>query len=126
MRHLTPGDVSAKLERIQKAPRGRKWRKRARDHLLRDAGADPARRSKLITMRDGGKVCTKKRFSCIEQANLALWGIHRSPNIHRKEDRAYFCRNCNAYHLTSQEQQSHERDTEEAHSTQEDPGHQED
>jgi len=101
MRRLTPGDVSAKLERITKSPRGRRWRKRARAHLLVDVAADPASTAKLITLKDGKTVCTKRRFSTREDAELAMDCIKRSPNRHRHEERSYFCRQCGSYHLTS-------------------------
>src|SRR5690554_2589103 len=117
MRRLTPGDINAKLKRIERSSRSRKWKRAAKAHLLADVKGWVPKNGHIIELPDGGKACTKRRFSTFGAAASALAATLASPNENRHERRVYLCRDCHAFHLTSMENRHHDR----YHWTQEDP-----
>lgn len=117
MRRLTPGDINAKLKRIERSSRSRKWKRAAKAHLLADVKGWMPQNGHIIELPDGKKVCTKRRFSTFGAAASALADTMASPNGSRRERRVYPCRDCHAFHLTSMEHHHHDR----YHWTEEDP-----
>ena len=104
MRQLTAGDLSAKLARIEESGRSSKWRRRARRHLLADAGAElEGKKSKPTGYRleGGGFLCVKRRYPTELAALKVLVSVNRSPSLQRNENRYYLCPHCNGWHLTS-------------------------
>lgn len=90
------GDVESRLARIAQSKRSSRWKKRARQHLLRDAGAIEET-AQSITLPNG-HVCLKvgyKTFSTAFQALIAASGLGR------EEKRCYPCTLCGRWHLTS-------------------------
>lgn len=113
MRKLSPGDVSARLGRIEKSTRSRRWKKAAKARLLADVGGYLPEHGHIIELPDGGKVCTKRRFPTFTAAFSALVATKRSLNGNRQERRVYLCSDCHAFHLTSMEYRHHDRAEEE-------------
>jgi len=109
MRRLTPGDINAKLKRIERSPRSRKWKRAARAHLLADVKGWMLQNGHIIELPDGKKVCTKRRFPTFTAAFSALVAAKRSPNTNRHEKRVYPCEGCGGWHLTSTEDRSNDR-----------------
>lgn len=103
MRKLDPGDIAAKLDRIEKAGRSRRWKKAARAHLLADVGGETRKSGSMVDLPKGKTVCTKRRFRTYGAAILALIATATSPNPARREQRIYLCNHCQAYHLSSKE-----------------------
>ena len=102
MRHLSPGDVTRKLAQIDKSKRGRKWRKRAKAHLLADVKAEPvAAGLEHYRLPGGARVCGKRRFPNFTTAMEALIETWQSPNPKRHEKRVHPCPHCKGWHLTS-------------------------
>lgn len=101
MRQLSPGDIQRKLAQISTSGRSRKWKKRAREHLLEDVGAVPVPNAKGSYKTQRGDVCAKRRFSKASAATQALVDTFMSPSPNRHECRIYFCKNCQGFHLTS-------------------------
>ena len=110
MRRLTPGDISARLGRIEKSTRSRRWRKAARARLLADVGgSEPAHGHMIELEGTERRVCTKRRFPTFTAAFSALVAAKRSPNTNRHEQRVYPCEGCGGWHLTSTEDRSNDR-----------------
>lgn len=118
---LNPGNLDAKLARLNTSTRSRRWRKRARQHLLKDAGATPVKRHSHKIK--GGYVCEKVGFLTEEAAKLALEFTAANPQPDRRETRYYPCPLCGKFHLTSMEVKRYdhieETDLEESPSRQE-------
>lgn len=105
MRQLSGGDIEAKLARIDKSGRGRKWRKKARARLLADQKAVDCY-GKYFGFYHRGAVCTKRRHTTLEAAQRELAEAKAKAAIgmtRRREGRIYECPKCKGYHLTSQE-----------------------
>lgn len=110
MRKLSPGDISAKLGRIEKSTRSSRWKKAARARLLADVGASTPKHGHMIEIEGTKrKVCTKRRFPTFTAAFSALVGAMNSPNTNRHEQRVYPCEGCGGWHLTSLEEIRNDR-----------------
>lgn len=101
MRKLTAGDMAGRLARIDEAKgRSRKYRRRARKHLLAGQGAREHGSGGYL-MANGETICNKRRHATLEVAQRELAGAMQSDLEHRQESRVYHCLRCNGWHLTS-------------------------
>jgi hypothetical protein len=84
--------------------RSKRWRKRAMQHLVADAGAHViASGSRIIAYKlpDGTTACFKRRFPTEDAANRTLRQIACEPEPRKKPIRAYPCFECSGWHVTS-------------------------
>lgn len=103
MRKLSGGDIAARLARIDRSGRGRRWRKKAKAKLLRDQ--DAVVRPSLYGFRERGAVCHKIRHATLAKAReeLSIAQDRAAVDPRRREQRVYQCPHCRGYHLTSWE-----------------------
>lgn len=100
MRRLSPGDAARKLALIETQPRSRRWKRRAKAHLLDDVNATLSASGAYWTTPTG-TVCRKRRFTTFTSAIEGLVEALNSPNPHRRERRVYHCKRCSSWHITS-------------------------
>ena len=84
--------------------RGRRWQSRAMHMLTRQAGADEVRvNGKLVgwLLNSGERVCIKTRYSDEGAALFAIEQIANWPGALKRPSRAYQCKHCSGWHLTS-------------------------
>jgi hypothetical protein len=92
--------------RIESEPgRSNAWRKRALQHLIRQAGAEPISTGKRVVayrLPDGKMVCKKRRFQNEQQAldTLRMIAAEHEPRT-KQPVRAYACYACMGWHITS-------------------------
>ena len=94
--------------KIESQSRGRsnKWRKRAMKHLVEESGAEVIAIGKRVyayKMEDGSTACHKRRFKTQDAANETLRQIAVEPEPRKKPIRAYFCKYCEGWHVTSEQ-----------------------
>lgn len=84
--------------------RGKRWRKKAMQHLVEDSGAEVVSTGKRIIgykLPDGTTACQKRRFATEDDALDVLRQIAAEPEPRKKPIRAYPCFVCCGWHFTS-------------------------
>jgi hypothetical protein len=104
---MNAGQFERQRARIESQSSGRtdKWRKRAFQHLVREAGAEVVSSGRRITsyrLPNGQSVCHKRRFRCEGDALDTLRQIAIEEEPRKKPIRAYACYVCFGWHVTSQ------------------------
>ena len=104
---MNAGKFERERERIEREGyrRGKRWLKRAMQHLLEDCGATPIKSGNRVIahrMEEGHAVCVKRRFKTEAQADHVLMQISLEPEPRKKPIRAYYCYCCCGWHLTSE------------------------
>jgi hypothetical protein len=106
-RIVRPAEFARRRDRIMHASgRSNAWRKRALQHLAREANAatETTSGNRVLSWRlnNGQHVCAKHRYVSETQATDAICEMQRQHDGRRKPIRAYACYYCFGWHITSQ------------------------